>query len=225
MSVFGGKNVDGPGATKGTNPHSINTAGEITGYYVDASSTFHGFIASEADSAPEPPTLTFAGSSVSVMAGGSVALGITASPVDVDDRVSVIVKGVPGFETITAGAGEIVTQKGSTYTVTATTPGASISDLTLNSFFKGKGHPVSHLSVTAANTTAGEAATTASQTLTATDPPASAPSLFHSVALLSQFLAAGFENDGAAGFHEHARTSPGVILAGEQGFLAPPHHS
>jgi hypothetical protein len=45
----------------------------------------------------EPPTLAIASTSLTVLAGGSVSLGITATPVDPDDRVSVKINGVPSY--------------------------------------------------------------------------------------------------------------------------------
>jgi hypothetical protein len=142
----------------------------------------------------EVPTLTVS-SSLTVSPGGSVAMGIVASPVDSDDIVSVTIKGVPSYETITAGAGEIVTQKGTTYTITSTTPGAPISDLTLTSSYSGKKPTVvSTLTVTASNTTSGETGTSTSQTVTVTDPPVLSTAT-QSVALLNQSLAAGFQQD------------------------------
>jgi V8-like Glu-specific endopeptidase len=113
-------------------------------------------------------------SSLSVTSGHSVPMGIVVTPPDSDDIVSVTISGLPKFETITAGPGETVTHKGSSYTVTTTTPGASISDLTLQSSFNGTGAPVNSLSVTAHNITPGQTATSSTQNVTVTDPPANA---------------------------------------------------
>jgi hypothetical protein len=118
----------------------------------------------------EAPHLAVSGS-LSVHPGGSIPMGITATPVDNDDTVSITIKGVPSYETITAGPGEIVTHKGSTYTITSTIPGASITDLMLTSTYKGKGTVTSTLTVTASNTTSGETATSHSMTVNVTDPP------------------------------------------------------
>jgi hypothetical protein len=117
------------------------------------------------------PILTLANSSLRVTAGGSVAMGINVVPVDSDDTVSVTISGLPGFETITAGDGHLVAKHGGSYTFTA----ADVSSgLTLNSSFRGKGHPVNALTVTATNSTAGESATSSPQFITVTDPPATA---------------------------------------------------
>lgn len=98
-------------------------------------------------------------------------MGITATPVDADDKVSVKISGVPKFETITASIGDVVTKKGSTYTITAPT-GQAVSGLTLNSNYTGTGQPVRTLTVKATNSTAGEKASSASETIKVTDPPA-----------------------------------------------------
>jgi hypothetical protein len=128
---------------------------------------------------PEPPTLTIASTSLTVLAGGSVSLGITATPVDPDDRVSVKINGVPSYERITAPSGDNVSrqlQSNGTYnwtiTESASTAGKPLTGLTLSSSYTGTGHPVAPLTVTASNTTSGETANSASQTLTVTDPPA-----------------------------------------------------
>jgi hypothetical protein len=127
----------------------------------------------------EPPTLVIASTSLTVLAGGSVSLGITATPVDPDDRVSVKINGVPSYETITAPSGDTVSrqlQSNGTYnwtiTESASTAGKPLTGLTLSSSYSGTGHPVASLTVTASNTTSGERANAASQTLTVTDPPA-----------------------------------------------------
>ncbi|OKO75200.1 hypothetical protein AC628_20560, partial [Bradyrhizobium sp. NAS96.2] len=163
--------------------------------------------------APEPPTL-MAPSSRTVPAGGSTPMGITASPTDSDDTVSVTISGVPLFESITAPSGDTVTSqlvhgggKGDTltFTITAGTAGQAISGLVLNSTFPGKGHPVNTFTVTASNGTSGETGTSAAKSITVTDPPvttsagepnASAPGHLDSLAaLMNQFMAAGFHND------------------------------
>jgi hypothetical protein len=129
----------------------------------------------------EPPTLAIASASLTVLAGGSVSLGITATPVDPDDRVSLKINGVPNYERITAPSGDNVSrqlQLNGTYnwtiTESASAAGKPLTGLTLSSSYTGTGHPVASLTVTASNTTSGETASSASQTLTVTDPPAGA---------------------------------------------------
>jgi hypothetical protein len=127
----------------------------------------------------EPPTLTIASTSLTVLAGGSVSLGITATPVDPDDRVQVKINGLPSYERITAPAGDNVSrqlQSNGTYnwtiTESASAAGTPLTGLTLSSSYTGTGHPVAALTVTASNVTSGETASSASQILTVTDPPA-----------------------------------------------------
>jgi hypothetical protein len=129
----------------------------------------------------EPPALAITSTSLTVLAGGSVSLGITATPVDPDDRVSVKINGVPSYERITAPSGDNVSrqlQSNGTYnwtiTESASTAGKPLTGLTLSSSYTGTGHPVASLTVTASNTTSGETASSASRTLTVTDPPAGA---------------------------------------------------
>ncbi len=131
----------------------------------------------------EPPTLAIASTSLTVMAGGSVSLGITATPVDPDDIVSVKINGLPSYESITAPSGDTVSRKlqsNGTYnwtiTESASTAGKPLTGLTLSSSYTGTGHPVASLTVTASNTTSGETANSASQTLTVTDPLAATTS-------------------------------------------------
>src|SRR5207245_1274844 len=116
------------------------------------------------------PALTIGNTSLTVQAGGSVALGTTATPVDTDDRLSVKISGVPSYETITAPAGDSVTkqlQLNGTYTWTITEStskaGTALTGLSLTSHYTGTGHPVATLTVTASNITSGETATSASQ--------------------------------------------------------------
>jgi hypothetical protein len=193
----------------------------------------------------ETPVLTIANTSPTVPAGGSVALGITATPADSDDVTSVRISGVPTYETISAPSGDTVTHQAQrstniwTITESASMSGTPLTGLTLTSHYTGTGHPVATLTVTASNTTSGEAATTASRTIQVTDPPASTPSLSkptssapavdegrthkgHNVALFDQFVAAGFHNDPVGG----QITASAEIRGGLENvaFLSSPHH-
>ncbi|SED63550.1 hypothetical protein SAMN05519104_3975 [Rhizobiales bacterium GAS188] len=198
------------------------------------------------------PSLTVASTALTVQAGGSLGLGITAMPVDPDDRMSVSISGVPGYETITAPSGDSVTSQpqGSTGTYTwiiteaASAAGTPLTGLTVNSQYTGTGHPVATFTVTASNATSGETATSTSQILTVTDPPAAtsggspspttpspgiagfsnpAPSN-QLVALFDQFVAAGFNNDQAAAGQ---MTSLLHMQSGleDLAFLSRPHHA
>ena len=164
-----------------------------------------------------PPTLTISGASVSspasvfVAAGGSVALPISVAGFDADDKVSVTIAGLPSFETIT-DALDKKTFAGASVTLTAAEVN---SGLTLHSTYTGSGQPVDTLSITATNSTAGEAATSLAQTLTVTDPPALAitmhdPGIERSVGLLINYMASFVStNDGGSGsiFTEQSRST------------------
>ncbi|WP_456678729.1 alkaline phosphatase family protein [Bradyrhizobium sp. RDM12] len=131
------------------------------------------------DAGPEVPALTISNTSLTVQAGGSVALGITATPVDSDDKLSLTISGLPSYESITAPAGNNITsslQSNGTYTWSITegssTIGNPLTGLMLSSNYTGTDHPVATFTVTASNTTSGESATSVAQTMQVTDPPA-----------------------------------------------------
>ena len=199
------------------NPNSFWISNE----YV-ASNWWQTSVANVAIETAETPTLTIANTSLNVTAGGSVPLGITATPVDSDDTISVKISGVPTYETVTAPSGVTVTGSlqadgTNTWTITesASTTGAPLTALTLSSSYTGSDHPVATFTVTASNTTPGETATSVAQTMMVTDPPAmtsdGGPSasarggivastphpgqIDRLVALMDQFTAAGFHED------------------------------
>ncbi len=227
------------------NPNSFWISNE----YV-ANNWWQTSVAKVAIDTAETPTLTITNASLNVTAGGSVPLGITATPVDSDDTISVKISGVPTYETVTAPGGNTVTSSlqadgTNTWTVTegASTKGTPLTALTLSSSYTGSDHPIATFTVTASNTTSGETATSAAQTMTVIDPPAvtagggpsasprggtvaSTPNLGQIdrlVALMDQFTAAGFHED---------QTGLGAITSmfGSNGshedlaFLATPHH-
>jgi hypothetical protein len=199
------------------NPNSFWISNE----YV-ASNWWQTAVAQVAIEVPETPTLTIANTSLTVTAGGSVPLGITATPVDSDDTMSLKISGVPTYETITAPSGDTVTSSlqadgTNTWTITegSSTAGTPLSALTLASSYTGTDHPVATFTVTASNTTTGESATSAARTIAVTDPPAmtsdSGPStsppgataasipnpgqIDRLAALMDQFAAAGFHDN------------------------------
>jgi autotransporter passenger strand-loop-strand repeat protein len=174
----------------------------------------------DTDRLAEKPTL-MAPSSLTVAAGGSVAMGISVTPADSDDAVFVGITGVPRFETITAGDGHLVPKLfGGTYIFTAADVNTA-GGLTLHSSYGGTGHPVDKLIVAAANTTAGElAATIPPKTITVTDPPA-IPQPNQDLALLNQFSAAGFHEQDGLPILPSGRTE---INSGAEAFLTQPHH-
>ncbi|TYL96787.1 hypothetical protein FXB40_10780 [Bradyrhizobium rifense] len=196
------------------------------------------------DKVPEVPGLTISSTSLTVQAGGSIALGITATPVDSDDKLSLTISGLPSYESITAPAGNTVTsslQSNGTYTWTITegaaTTGTPLTGLTLSSSYTGTDHPVAIFAVTASNTTTGETATSASQTMTVTDPPAdpsgggavSLPAgtaigwpqghIDRLAALMDQFSAAGFRGGPSGPISSAFYPQAGP----ENQFLAAPH--
>jgi hypothetical protein len=111
-----------------------------------------------------------------VTAGGSILLGIIMGAVDSDDVLSVTISGVPSFEKITAADGAtptVTTNDGKTfnYTFNALPESDWNNGLILSSNYSGKGRPTNTLTVTVSNTTAGESASAAVQTVKVTDPP------------------------------------------------------
>jgi hypothetical protein len=156
----------------------------------------------DSDTIAEPPLLK-APSSLTVTAGGSKPLGIFLSAVDSDDTLSVSISGVPAFESVTAaGATPTVTKHGTTFTYTFNAlPSADWNNgLILHSTFPGKGHPVNAFTVTASNSTSGEAGTSAAKTITVTDPPASVASGPHIHPLsLSDLMAQFGSRDATSG--------------------------
>jgi hypothetical protein len=114
-----------------------------------------------------PPTLTISNHAITVAAGGSVALPITEASFDSDDTLTVTITGLTSYETVTDKHDSTVFS-GSSITLTSA---EVASGLLLHSSYGGTGHPVNTLSVTANNTTSGEAVSSAAQTITVTDPP------------------------------------------------------
>jgi len=205
------------------------------------------------DKLPEPPALTIGNTSLTVQAGGSIALGISATPVDSDDRLSVKISGVPSYETISAPGYTVSRQLQSngTYTWTITESsskaGTALTGLSLHSNYTGTGHPVATLTVTASDITTGEAATAASQTITMTDPPAvasnplpstlpglaaaqfgsadsgSVPTAYTKLAALLDQYMAASSGVDAAGSVRTALNVPSQTWFGDKEFLAKPH--
>jgi hypothetical protein len=153
-------------------------------------------------SEPTKPVVSVADNTLSVHPGGKVDLGIDVSTTDKNDTVTVNIKGLARYETITDNL-DGHTFRGNNITLTA----AQVeSGLTLQSNYRGSGDPVATLSVTATgkDPVTGTVATSATKTITVTDPPTggggSSPSCGghdqhhdHSFALLSQSLAGGFQ--------------------------------
>jgi hypothetical protein len=183
----------------------------------------------EANESPEAPKLTIANHAVGVSKIGSVSLPITVAGVDSDDTVFVTIKGLTRYESITDKLDNKVFT-GSSITLTAA---EVASGLTLKSSFTGRGSAVNTLTVSASNTATGEAATSASQSIAVTlgsgrvaaqGTAQTAPSqnTNQSVALLTQYLAAGFEQHTGAPTMAFRSSWGGPD---EGSFLSSPHHS
>jgi probable HAF family extracellular repeat protein len=149
-------------ANEGSRLRAVATSSDSDGSGTSATSTATASVLDSAPSVtvPNPPSLF-------VAAGGSVSLPLSVSGFDSDDKVTVKIAGLPAFETITDNLDK-KTFSGSSVTLTAAEVN---SGLTLHSTYSGSGQPVNTLTVTAANTTAGESSTSSAQTITVTDPP------------------------------------------------------
>src|SRR5262249_18734755 len=170
---------------------------------------------------PEPPVLTITSNALTVNAGGSVSLPISVTAVDSDDTISVKISGLMKYESVTDNLDGITfTPRHGSVTLTAAEVN---SGLTLNSTYGGTGQPVNTLTVTATNSTAGEAGTSAAQTITVTDPPANSSGSVDKIdlALLAQFGAAGFQ--GATNIAGPIGAPPQAYLAEDTSFLTTPH--
>ena len=180
----------------------------------------------------ETPTLTLGSTALTVNAGASAALPVSVTGFDADDTVTVTIGGLTSYETITDTLDK-KTFSGSSVTLTAAEVNSGLS---LQSSYGGTDHPVNTLTVTASNTTAGESATSAPQSITVTDPPA-APAISggnwnqhnssfqHLAALMEQYMAAGLNATGNHGFGHTAHTLAAHIGLEEQPFLAVSRHT
>jgi hypothetical protein len=130
-----------------------------------------------------PPSLTIGSHALTVKAGGSIGMGISVLSPDSDDTVSVTIKGLTSYETITDGADSTVFSGSSVVLTAAEVNGG----LTLHSTYNGALHPKNTLTITAANTTPGETVSSKSQTISVTDPAIG--SMSPQLALLTQFMA------------------------------------
>jgi hypothetical protein len=117
------------------------------------------------------PKLTVADNALSVSSGHSVSLGIGVSVPHAGDAVTVHVAGLPKYETITDNL-DHKTFSGSSISLTAAEVN---SGLTLSSHYRGHRDPTATLNVTATDTT-GKSVTSAAQTITVKDPPATVAS-------------------------------------------------
>jgi hypothetical protein len=168
------------------------------------------------------PTVAIADTSLDVTGrGGTVDLGVSVTAPDSASDVTVTIKGLPRYESITDGLGDRF--HGSSITLTK----AQVdSGLTLTSFYRGTGHPVSTLTITASDTVGGVSSTSASQSIVVTDPPPDSPATANSsatskIALLNQYIASGFSSDVQAAAMQ---SDAAARFGGSDSFLARPHH-
>ncbi|MBR0900221.1 family 16 glycosylhydrolase [Bradyrhizobium tropiciagri] len=172
---------------------------------------------------PVAPVLEIADTSLTVAGrGGTVDLGVKVTTTDPNDAVTVNITGLPKYETITDNL-DGRTYKGSNITLTA----AQVeSGLTLQSNYRGGGHPVATLTIKATGTdpTTGTVTTSASQSITVTDPRPTttthtAASADRSFALLNQCMA-GHHGTGGQFITADARGGRWT----EEAFLTKPQH-
>jgi hypothetical protein len=197
----------------------------LSGLQVDPASSTVGGSTSPTPSDPASstaPVLTIADNSLSVTGGSKVDLGVSVATTNPNDVVTVNINGLPKYETITDNL-DGHTFKGKNITLTA----AQVdSGLTLQSNYRGSGHPLGTLTLTATakDPVTSAVATSAPATITVTDPPAATattttPLASQSFALLNQYLSG---NPGRAGQIVEA-ASHGANL-NQESFLTGPHH-
>jgi hypothetical protein len=161
-------------ATQPTQTDAAASAATTLWHHTDASSSTQSASGSSASSntstSTASPALTVTSNALTVNAGGSVSLPISVSPAN--GHTSVTIAGLTNYETVTDSL------DGKTFTPDAngsiTLSAAEVnSGISLASNYTGSDHPVNTLTVTAAETFAHHTLTSASQSITVTDPPAS----------------------------------------------------
>ncbi|MGF6313250.1 hypothetical protein ABIB82_007351 [Bradyrhizobium sp. i1.8.4] len=122
--------------------------------------------------------------------GGQVDLGLNVTTTDPNDLVSVRIQGLPRYETITTSDGS--TFRGSDITLTAAQVDGG---LTLTSWYRGGGHPVADLTLTASakDPVTGAVTSATPQSITVTDPrPTNWPSHTTAAASIGSLANQGF---------------------------------
>nr|WP_249137664.1 hypothetical protein [Bradyrhizobium canariense] len=158
------------------NGASIKDSGGLAANLSGAVTTFSGLQISTTSATPTPPStpsvtkpiLSVADSSLWVAGrGGKVDLGVDVTTTDSNDRVTLNIQGLPKYETITTSDGSKFS--GSDFTLTAAQVDGG---LTLTSWYRGGGHPVADLTLTASakDPVTGAVTSAAPQTITVTDP-------------------------------------------------------
>ncbi|MEH6949884.1 glycoside hydrolase family 16 protein [Nitrobacter sp. NHB1] len=222
VKTFAGLQID---------PSPVSSSGDGT----ETGTTTPPVITPPATSTATKPVLSVADHSLSVDAHGSIDLGLSVKSSDPNDSVSVNIKGLPRYETITSNS-DGKTFRGNNITLTAAQVDGG---LTLHSNYRGSGHPVATLTATATgkDPVTGAVATSAAQTITVTDPPAASAGTSppaasagtshchanHSFALLNQYLAGG----GFSGRMDHGQIATAASKAStwlNESFLTRPRH-
>jgi beta-glucanase (GH16 family) len=203
-------------------PSPVSSSGGGT----DTGTTTPPVISPPVTSTATKPVLSVADHSLSVNAHGSIDLGLGVKSSDPNDSVTVNIKGLPRYETITSNI-DGKTFRGNNITLSAAQVDGG---LTLHSNYKGSGHPVATLTATASgkDPITGAVATSAAQTITVTDPPAASAGTSHShanhsFALLNQYLAGG----GFSGRMDHGQIATVASKAStwlNESFLTRPRH-
>jgi hypothetical protein len=156
VKTFSGLQIDPGTATAPTTPTSPTTPTTPTTPTAPTSSVTR-------------PVLTVADDSLKVYGrGGTVDLGVGVTTTDPNDDVTVNIRGLPKYESITSAL-DGQTFRGRDITLTA----AQVeSGLTLTSTYRGGGHPVAELTLTASarDRVTSAVATAAPQTIIVTDP-------------------------------------------------------
>jgi hypothetical protein len=216
VTSSGGTTTSSGGTTTSSGGTTTSSGGTTTSS--GGTTTSSGGTTTSTNDPPPLPTLSVANHSLSVTShGGEVALGIGVTVPDPNDTVSVTISGLPKYETITDNL-DHRTFSGTSVTLSAAQVN---SGLILTSNYHGKGRPVAGLTVTATDSLGGRSVTTAPQTITVTDPPATSSSTSQSFALLNQYLASGFGNQTG---HGHVTTESSVNHWHDESFLTRPGH-
>ncbi|WP_212338473.1 hypothetical protein [Bradyrhizobium liaoningense] len=167
-----GVNLPSGASIKDTGGLAANLSGAVktfTGLQIDPTSTTSTSPTTPPTPSVTRPVLTVADDSLWVAGrGGTVDLGTKVTTTDSNDRVALHITGLPKYESIT-DALDGQTFRGRDITLTAAQVN---SGLTLTSTYRGGGHPVADLTLTATATdpSTGAVATASPQIITVTDP-------------------------------------------------------
>ena len=172
LTIVNGSITLTPAELNGLTLHAGDTSADLS---VTATKTINGTPATSAAQTidvtvdPVAPTLTIASGALVVNEESSVALGISETPADPNDTVTVKITGVPSDATLTSASDQagITNNGGGSWTVAS----GALSDLKLDA-----GDTSADLSVTATATINGSTATTVPQTIDVTVDPV-APTL------------------------------------------------